>query len=82
MSRLEEEETEERRKRRRVRGKKVTGSRRKRRFVEKLFLPTTWPQTFGPIITLISSTGETYCSVDASYSCSNGCSPFILCYTL
>lgn len=30
------------------------------------FLPTTWPQTFGPIITLISSTGETYCPADAS----------------
>jgi len=30
------------------------------------FLPTMWPQTFGPIITLISSTEETYCPADAS----------------
>jgi len=30
------------------------------------FLPTTWPQTFGPIITLISSTEETYCPANAS----------------
>lgn len=33
---------------------------------EKRFFPRRWPQTFGPIITLISSTEETYCPADAS----------------
>lgn len=43
------------------------------RLSRKRFFPRRGPQTFGPIITLISSTEETYCSVDASRS---GCSPF------